>query len=359
LEENIKGVENALKLRNLSKTRWTNRAESIRAVWTSYELIINALSAIQNSGDFDNTTKVAAKGLYDKMMSIDFILSIMFMKNIMWKTKQMTEALQEEELNILDAMTIIMATIDSLKRINEESHAMDDEIHAGIAYAGKLGGDPERPEAEFNRKHRVRRPPRRIDDNPDSQATLTMMQFYRREFKSVLETQIVQLGENLIQCFEAVKPLATVLQPPLKHPDFKDVQELVSLFPSNIPVDPFVLYAEFGNFVSHALTHERQTNEKLDTVAKVAKLSEDFKSAFPLTNKAYRLLLTAPVTVAKDERTFSRLKLIKTYLRTSMKEQRLESLMLISCEKDITNTIDIDAIAAKWVELKSRRITFR
>ena len=73
-----------------------------------------------------------------------------------------------------------------------------------------------------------------------------MIQFYRSEFKSVLETQIIQLGDNLIQCFEAVKPLATVLQPPLKHPDFKDVQEFVSLFPSNIPVDPFVLHAEFG-----------------------------------------------------------------------------------------------------------------
>jgi hypothetical protein len=105
-----------------------------------------------------------------------------------------------------------------------------------------------------------------------------MMQFYRSEFKSVLETQIIQLGDNLIQCFEAVKPLATVLQPPLKHPEFKDVQEFVSLFPSNIPVDPFVLHAEFGNFVSHALiTHERQTNEKLDTVAKVGKLAEGFK----------------------------------------------------------------------------------
>ena len=46
------------------------------------------------------------------------------------------------------------------------------------------------------------------------------MQFYRREFKFVLEKQIFQLGDNLIQCFEAVKPLATVLQTPLKHPDF-------------------------------------------------------------------------------------------------------------------------------------------
>jgi hypothetical protein len=101
LEENIKEVENALKLGNLSKTRWTNQAESICVVWTSYELIMNALSSIQNSGDFDNSTKAAAKGFYDKMMSIYFILSIMFMKNIMSKTKQMIEELQEEELNIL------------------------------------------------------------------------------------------------------------------------------------------------------------------------------------------------------------------------------------------------------------------
>ena len=349
MEENIKEVENALKLRNLSKTRWTNRAESIHAVWTSYEVIINTFSAIQNSGDFDTSTKVTARSLCHKRMSIDFVLSMIFMKNIMPKTKQMTEALQAEELNIVDAMTIIKATVDNLRRINEDSHGMDAEIHAGIAYARKLGGDSE---AEFNRKHRVRRPPSRIDDNPDSQVTLTMMQFYRREFKTVLDIQIVQLGDNLIQCFEAVKPLATVLQPPLKNLNFKDVQELVSLFPSNMPVDPFVLHAEFDNFVSHALTHEREINEKLDTVAEV------FKSAVPLTNKAYRRLMTAPVTVAKDERTFTRLKLTKTCLRTTMTEQRLESLMLISCEKDISNTIDIDVIAAKWVELKSQRISF-
>ena len=55
----------------------------------------------------------------------------------------MTEALQAEELNIVDAMTIIKATVDNLRRINEDSHAMDAEIHAGIMYARKLGGDPE------------------------------------------------------------------------------------------------------------------------------------------------------------------------------------------------------------------------
>ena len=69
-------------------------------------------------------------------------------------------------------MTIIRVTIQTASRESTMGHdAMDDKIHAGIAHAGKLGGDLE---AEFNRKHRVRRPPRRINDNPDSQATLTM-----------------------------------------------------------------------------------------------------------------------------------------------------------------------------------------
>ena len=57
---------------------------------------------------------------------------------------------------------------------------MDANVHAGIAYASKLRGDPE---AEFNRKHRVRRPPRMIDDSPDSQVTLTMMQFTGKNSK--------------------------------------------------------------------------------------------------------------------------------------------------------------------------------
>ena len=54
--------------------------------------------------------------------------------------------------------------------------------------------------------------------------------------------------------------------------------------------------------------------------------------------------MTAPVTVAKYERAFSRLKLVKTYLRTTMADDRLNSLMLMSCEKDLSDAVYIDAI---------------
>ena len=45
----VKKVENSLKLRNLSKTRWIARAESIRAVWMSYDAVKDTLAAIKTS----------------------------------------------------------------------------------------------------------------------------------------------------------------------------------------------------------------------------------------------------------------------------------------------------------------------
>jgi len=47
---------------------------------------------------------------------------------------------------------------------------------------------------------------------------------------------------------------------------------------------------------------------------------------FPNASVALRVVLTIPVTVASGERSFSTLKLIKTFLRLSMKEDSLNSL---------------------------------
>lgn len=70
--------------------------------------------------------------------------------------------------------------------------------------------------------------------------------------------------------------------------------------------------------------------------------STGLKEVFPGIYIALRIALTLPVSSASPERAFSKLKLIKTRLRSTMCEERLESLMLISCEKDIAiNTDDV------------------
>ena len=307
------------------------------------------MSISSNKEKFDTSTRLNARNLNLKMESADFIISLMFMRNIMQKTMQMTAVLQAEELNILDAVEIIKVTIASLKKINEDEAGMNAQIQAGILFARKQGGEPE---AEFAKKHRIRRRPIRTDEHPETEVDVQMVQFFRKEFKSVLDTQINELDDNLVQCLKAVEPLARVLLPPFKEPVLDDINELIHLFPCTTSMDPYALQAEIASLFEHI----KLKGLKLKSIDETARYTEKWKAVFPLSNKAFRLLLTAPVTVAADERAFSRLKLVKTYLRASMTDNRLESLLLLSCEKDLTDSIDLDCIAKRWAELKSRRV---
>lgn len=83
LNNKLSKVEGSLQLCNLSKTRWTARAESVKAVWTSFEIIIETLQEISSSSLYDRNTKSQALGLNKKLLTFDFIVSIMFMKNVL------------------------------------------------------------------------------------------------------------------------------------------------------------------------------------------------------------------------------------------------------------------------------------
>ena len=170
----------------------------------------------------------------------------------------------------------------------------------------------------------------------------------------LLNILIEEYGNNLIRCFETLKPLIVVLRPPLPELSIENIIKLVKFFPDNTDTDPHALHAEFSNFVARI----DLLNNSFENMEQIAEFLEERKSIFPLTNHCYRLLLTIPVTVAKDERTFSGLKIVKTPLRTTMGDKRLESLLLLSCEKDITDSIDIDFIAKDWANIKTRRIKF-
>ncbi|XP_058733323.1 uncharacterized protein LOC131604926 [Vicia villosa] len=78
---------------------------------------------------------------------------------------------------------------------------------------------------------------------------------------------------------------------------------------------------------------------------------------FPNTVIAYRILLTIPVTIASAERSFSKLKLLKTYLRSTMSQERLNRLTLIAVENDILEMIKyedlVDEFASKSVRRKA------
>ena len=79
---------------------------------------------------------------------------------------------------------------------------------------------------------------------------------------------------------------------------------------------------------------------------------------FPNVCISLRILLTLPVTVSTGERSFSKLKLIQNYLRSTMGQERLNGLSIISIEHKIADSVDIDTLRLNFAKSKVRRDPF-
>lgn len=69
----------------------------------------------------------------------------------------------------------------------------------------------------------------------------------------------------------------------------------------------------------------------------------DLNNVIPMTI-LYVILGTIAISSATVERSFVRLKLVKSYLRSTISEERSTSLALMSIERDHADTIDFDSL---------------
>ena len=67
-------------------------------------------------------------------------------------------------------------------------------------------------------------------------------------------------------------------------------------------------------------------------------------------------ILTLPVTVASSERSFSKLNLVKNYLRLTMSQERLTSLAILSIENDLARQVNFDDVIDTYASEKARRM---
>jgi len=69
-----------------------------------------------------------------------------------------------------------------------------------------------------------------------------------------------------------------------------------------------------------------------------------------------RIFLTLCVSVATCERSFSKLKLVKTYLRSQMGQARLSSLAILSIERDIAIKLNFDDVIKDFAACKATKV---
>ncbi|CAM4486186.1 unnamed protein product [Caretta caretta] len=112
------------------------------------------------------------------------------------------------------------------------------------------------------------------------------------------------------------------------------------------------LYEELST-LSSMLLHAKSVMDIVQFIH-ISKLVDIYPNVYIATH----ILLTIPVTVASGEWSFSKLKLIKNYLRSTMSQERLTGLAVLAIEQDITLSLSYDDIITDFAAKKARKIVF-
>ena len=98
-----------------------------------------------------------------------------------------------------------------------------------------------------------------------------------------------------------------------------------------------------------------QTDTIHDIISKVREMSGGKNQLISEVVTLLKLIIVAPATNAESERMFSSMKRIKTYLRSTMGKNRLNSLMILHVHKDLLDDLNLIDIANKFVGINQRR----
>lgn len=80
-----------------------------------------------------------------------------------------------------------------------------------------------------------------------------------------------------------------------------------------------------------------------------------FKPVFPNIEIALRIYLSMMVTNCSGERSFSKLLLIKNRLRSSLVQEKLNHLTMMSIENEIMRNMDTSSLINDFAQMKARK----
>ena len=116
----------------------------------------------------------------------------------------------------------------------------------------------------------------------------------------------------------------------------------------------------FSKSFFNSLTEENsaEVSKTIECAAKFYSNSFHKQHLFPSVQRIFNLFRTAPPSVCKSERSFSKLKLLKNYIRNRMSQKLLPYLTLMSCEKKLCDGLDLHIIVSEWIKKKITEFSF-
>lgn len=104
---------------------------------------------------------------------------------------------------------------------------------------------------------------------------------------------------------------------------------------------------------------EEESGKKLTITNIVKRFRENstWRQMLSEVNKLLTLFLCIPVTSCTAERSFSTLRRLKTFLRSTMSQERLNHVAILHVHKELTDQLDLSAVCNDFIDANEMRRT--
>lgn len=339
-------------LKDHSDTRWSSKERAVSALKKNIVPVLSLLKELTNKDKFNNDTVFGASNLI-KQIDYKFICLLQLWGRILSVVDKINVALQKHDVTVDTAHRFIDGLIDTLKEMR--TSIVDDVLETAQSVCTDMGLD-----ASFS-SERKRKRKRFADESEEETFTeISVADKFRSAVEEVFSHMLKDLNKRFEDLVNLSEEFSFLFGKNLKEQDLSELKKIAFDFAEKYSsdVDSDELLDELVVFKNQIpkLISDVTTATPKDLLQCILQYS--LNDLYPNIMTSLRIFLTLPATVASCERSFSKLKLIKNYLRSVMGQNRLSHLALISIEAEILNRIDIDEIITDFANIKARKVKF-
>lgn len=332
------------KLSGLCETRWIERHDGVLQFRESLPLIIKALESMCSWKD--PQTRVKARGLKTSLLDAETVVAIVCLSDILTCTQQASYFFQKIQVDLKSAQDMTRDTLTKLIRRREKCTDVFATIFEEIRrLADDLDIEIKVPRTAAIQKHR---------ENYPSQDPLTYFRqsIYIPVLENVIEDIKTRFPEETLNMFGLL-----ILFPKLKETDhYKEkINYIAEKYSSFFNKSKGLVAKELASELeSWSLKWEKEPN--IGPRSALDLLNKCDKDIYPIIQILLRILITLPISNASAERTFSTLRRLKSWLRNTMSEDRLNGLALLNIYYDLE--VDPEDIINRYAKKRNHRIEF-
>ena len=319
-------------------TRWIERHDCIMCFRELLDAIIASLTNISTWPAKQNGT--LASQLLHQLSNDVFIVSLVILDKTLAVTKGLSETLQMKDYDLVQCIELVKHARSVLQGYRDDPEV----FNRWFKEAAELLGN------EIHKPRVVGRQTMRANvDGQDAREYFRVSSFY-----SYMDTVLSQLDERFLGHQQEALCISSLIPSNCCSVTFEDIRPAVTFYERCLD-RPFEVELEFGLWQSKWSDYSK-TNPPPSAVTEALAYCSNQPA---LRNIRTLLLIFAaiPVTSASSERAFSQLRLIKTYLRANMTEERLSSLLIGRIHRERVMRINLESVIDVFSE-RNRRLDF-